>query len=343
MDSIKVSIIIPVYNVEPYIERCLLSVLNQSYQDIEIILIDDCGQDNSMIVAQQIVNDHPNGHKVHILKHEYNRGLSAARNTGIEASIGEYIYFLDSDDEIMLDCIEKLSKPLENQKLDFVIGNYQVIGCEKKYPLLKLKQGILLSDNDKILLNFLKKNWYEMAWNKLLNKKFILNYKLFFLEGLLHEDKLWSFMLACQAKSMDIVPDFTYNYFIRDNSIIQTNFEKRLPHLLKLIEELINYAKNNGLSSNLNVCNYIERFKWSIFHEVVVSNSNDSAKRKEIYNFFRKCILSYSTLKKNSKKEIIRDGHYLFCSKLGYYIYMLLLYISIEKNRLKLIVKNFNN
>jgi len=321
----KVSIIIPIYNVEPYIERCLLSALNQTYQDIEIILVDDCGQDNGMAVARQVVGNHPNGFKVRILKHEYNRGLSAARNTGIESAVGEYLYFLDSDDEITLDCIEKLSQPLEKQKLDFVIGNYKVIGSEKKYSQLKLKQGILFG-NDKISHSFFVSNWYEMAVNKLLNKEFILNHELFFEEGLLNEDKLWSFMLACQAKSMGIVEDYTYNYCIRDDSIMQTNFENRLPHLLKITKELINYAINNDLSFNVNAYNFIEAFKTKIFYGII-SNKCNSVKRRQIYAFFRTYILPCSSLKNFSKKTYIRNIHYEFHPLLGYYIYELMFYI----------------
>jgi glycosyltransferase involved in cell wall biosynthesis len=105
----KVSIIIPVYNVEPYIERCLLSALNH------------CGQDNSIQIAKQILSIHPNGVKAQIFYHEKNEGLSVARNTGIKAATGEYLYFLDSDDEITLNCIEILTK--ESEGYDVVIDH----------------------------------------------------------------------------------------------------------------------------------------------------------------------------------------------------------------------------
>ena len=96
----KVSIIIPVYNVAKYIERCLLSVLNQTWPDLEVILVNDCTPDNSMEIVRRVVASHPRGAVVRCLEHEENRGLSAARNTGISASVGDYLYFLDSDDYI---------------------------------------------------------------------------------------------------------------------------------------------------------------------------------------------------------------------------------------------------
>jgi len=317
----KVSIIIPIYNTEPYIERCLLSALNQTYRNIEIILVDDCGQDNSMTVAMQIIDNHPNSHEVHLLKHIHNRGAAAARNTGIETATGEYLYFLDSDDEITLDCIEKLSKPLKKQELDFVIGNHQKFLYEGKISQTKLKQGILCG-NDKILHDYLTYKWYELPVNKLLSKKFLRDYKLFFAEGLLFEDILWGFKLACQAKSMGIVQDYTYKYYKRRDSISQINFDKRLPHLLTIIKELIIYAIKNDLSSNVDAYNYIENIKLSIFYR-----KYDSMKHKQIYVFFRENVLPYPLFKNMTMKKVIFNIHYKLPLSLGYYVYELVTHI----------------
>ncbi len=90
----KITIVIPIYNVAPYISDCLHSVMNQTYQgEIECLLIDDCGLDNSMEVAENVLSNYHGKIKFRIYHHEYNRGLSAARNTGIEHATGEYIYF----------------------------------------------------------------------------------------------------------------------------------------------------------------------------------------------------------------------------------------------------------
>lgn len=94
----KVSIIIPVYNVSKYIKRCLKSVLGQTWKDLEIILVDDCTPDDSMDIVRGILETSSRSDIVTILKHEKNRGLSAARNTGIRQATGNYLYFLDSDD-----------------------------------------------------------------------------------------------------------------------------------------------------------------------------------------------------------------------------------------------------
>ena len=107
----KVSIIIPVYNVVDYIERCWKSVNAQTYSDIELIFVDDCGTDESISKLETLISE-GSRFPVQIIKHKKNRGLSAARNTGIEASSGDYVYFLDSDDDLVPSCIEELVAPL---------------------------------------------------------------------------------------------------------------------------------------------------------------------------------------------------------------------------------------
>ena len=136
IESMKVSIIIPVYNVAKYIERCLLSVLNQTWPDLEVILVNDCTPDNSMEIVRRVVASHPRGAVVRCLEHEENRGLSAARNTGISASVGDYLYFLDSDDYISANAIELLADAAVQKRPDFVIGNYEVTGARRWAPPL---------------------------------------------------------------------------------------------------------------------------------------------------------------------------------------------------------------
>ena len=121
----KVSVLIPVYNVAPYIERCLQSVVDQTYTDIECILVDDCGSDNSIELAQNFINNYKGNIKFSILHHDKNKGQSAARNTALKYAKGEYVYFLDSDDAITSDCIEILmSLATKYPNAVFAQGNF---------------------------------------------------------------------------------------------------------------------------------------------------------------------------------------------------------------------------
>jgi len=278
----KVSIIIPVYNVAQHIERCLLSVLNQSYKNIEVILIDDCGNDASMEIAQKAIRNNAYEKSVKIIKHVVNRGLSAARNTGINEATGEYVYFLDSDDEISLDCIELLAKPAIDSKPDFVIGDYQVIGSNIIYPPLKLNKGKLTSNQ--ILISYLNNDWFMMAWNKLVNKEFLTDNRLYFKEGLIHEDNLWSFQLACKAQSAYVIKDITYNYFIQGSSITQKPSVHNFESYLEIIDSMANFVKKEGLKLNNDIYNFIETLKSFFFYKI--NNSDLSAEFK--YNAYKR-------------------------------------------------------
>ena len=216
----KVSIVVPVYNVEPYIEDCLKSIAAQTYKGkLECIIVDDRTQDNSCAVIEHFIKEYKGTIEFKLLHHNVNRGLSAARNTGIDAATGEYIYFLDSDDEITPECIELLAEPLKKKKYDFVIGDYETIGSDKKFPPLILDEGEI-NTNKEVRNHYFCGRWYMMAWNKLCNLDYIHKEKLYFKEGLLNEDNLWSFQLACTAQSMFVTKKETYRYKVRETSII---------------------------------------------------------------------------------------------------------------------------
>ena len=122
----SLSIIIPVYNVAPYIANCLRSVMEQSYDDsMECIVVDDCGKDDSIAIAERLINEYEGSIFFEIVHHDQNRGLSASRNTGLTHAKGEYIFFLDSDDEITEDCIEKMmAVVMKDPAVELVQGTY---------------------------------------------------------------------------------------------------------------------------------------------------------------------------------------------------------------------------
>ena len=120
----KVSIIVPVYNVSNYIVKCLDSIIAQTFHSIECILVDDCGHDDSIEKAQRYINQYSGHISFMIIHHNKNKGLSGARNTGINISTGDYLFFLDSDDAITPNCIETLMSLAEKYPMaDFIQGN----------------------------------------------------------------------------------------------------------------------------------------------------------------------------------------------------------------------------
>ena len=236
----KVSIIIPVYQVASYIEGCLCSVMGQTYKGkMECLLIDDCGTDESIAIAERMVAAYEGPIHFSFLYHEQNRGLSAARNTGIDAATGDYVYFLDSDDELSPDCIEKLASPVINDAtIEMVMGNYTIHtdGCQIapfEQPIMK-QQEELTSIEAVRNYYFDRRGFYVYAWNKLIRKDFLTKNQLYFKEGLLWEDYLWTFFVIKYLRHLYIIPDSNYKYYKRHNSITTRASKKEKAHHMGL-------------------------------------------------------------------------------------------------------------
>ena len=219
----EVSIIIPVYNVAPYIEDCLKSVMRQTFTGpMECLIVDDCGTDDSIPIAERLIADYDGSIRFEILHHERNRGLSAARNTGIEKAVGEYIFFVDSDDEITEDCIEKMmAVARENPEVEMVQGTQMCHRDGKKTQEPKEIRIIHACTNEEVRNCFYQyQQIFVAAWNKLIKRSLIRDNNLFFLEGLLFEDNPWTcFWLKC-VKNAYFLPEITYHYKIRSGSIV---------------------------------------------------------------------------------------------------------------------------
>ena len=257
----KVSIVIPIYNVELFVERCLQSVMNQTYHgNLECIIVDDCGLDKSMDIVERMILEYNGLIQFKVIRHVQNRGLSAARNTGMQECSGDYVYFLDSDDEITPDCIEKLTAPLVEERYDIIVGNLKTIGDKMLGRMLSLK----LTDKTVLYGNKIqetyRKEWNMMAQNKLYCLDFIRQQRLTFKEGMIHEDELWSLQLSCVAKSLRAVNEITYLYYIRKGSITNSvNKRERKAEMQRIIaSEMCNFFKERKILSR-------PAYKWILF------------------------------------------------------------------------------
>lgn len=328
---LKVSIVVPVYNVSAYIKRCLDSIAAQSYSDIEVIFVDDCGTDDSVSQIKEFIAE--SEMSCELLHHNRNRGLSAARNTGLEAATGDYVYFLDSDDDIAPDCIESLVESLNLWQYDVVVGNYNVIGGDCYSPLL-LPEGPLYS-NDDIIKAYAEGKCYVMAWNKLCRREFLLKNKLFFKEGLIHEDVLWNFMVACKADSLYVVKQSVYNYYVRSASIMTSmSIEKDANIYVEVFGNISAFVRTEQLEYGRYQYAIIEGKKSGILYSLL--QKGESELYKKIYLKFRK--LSFANPVKAYRSGsigfgyLVRDFHYILPQHLGA-LYKKLFYLAIYKWR----------
>ena len=224
------SIIIPVYNVEPYIEECLQSVADQTMTEgVECIIVDDCGQDNSMEVVNRFVDGYSGVISFKIWKHDKNIGLSAARNTGIKAASGEYIYLLDSDDYIIPECIETLYSIARKNNADVVQGAY-ITASQHLTNAMSTAHPAISEDRRYIKRTLLDYDRNAvMAQNRLVRRQLIIDNALWFKEGIIHEDNYWTFFLAKHVKRMAFCPEKLYFYRETPGSITKSkNSEKEV-------------------------------------------------------------------------------------------------------------------
>lgn len=247
---IKVSIIIPIYNVSAYVERCISSVMSQTYGNIQCIIVDDATQDDSIILCERMISDYDGPIHFQIIHHNYNRGLSAARNTGIDAATGDYYFFLDSDDEITKDCIEKLVKPvMDDATIELVKG--MSIRKREDYPtptdLLHDKNNNQGQEHDVISLEAVREYHFKgrfgvAAWNKLVRKDFLIQHQLYFEENVIFEDTLWTFFVVKYLCHLYIIPDITYFYYKRPHSIVTgTSNEEKARNWCLVYEEIAHH------------------------------------------------------------------------------------------------------
>ena len=216
----KVSIIIPVYNVENYLVRCLDSVTAQTCQDIECILVDDCGNDHSVQIAEDYIQTYQGPIVFKFLHHTKNRGLAAARNTGIDAATGDYLFFLDSDDTIVDDCIESLLALFgKYPDIDFAQGNILAedgtissYGFQREMPEYTADAAVIY----RIMLSEIT----TVAWNRLIRRDFVLTHKLYFPEGYFTEDMYWGYFIAKHVKAVSFTHKGLYTYYINEGSMM---------------------------------------------------------------------------------------------------------------------------
>ncbi len=231
---ISLSVIIPIYNVEQYIQRCIQSIIKQNYIDVcvECIIVDDCSPDCSMDIVHQLISDYEGPIRFEILRHEVNRGLSAARNTGIRKASGDYVLFLDSDDYLIPDSIGYFIKNiLSFPHVDMVIGN--VKNCKSGELLIhNIERPSLIDDPDVFFADMLHQHIYLYAWNKLIRRKVLTDNDIFFIEGIIYEDLCWSYQLFSNIHSILILPRITYVYEYSVNSIVNASLTKEKTNMI---------------------------------------------------------------------------------------------------------------
>lgn len=236
MENCILSIIVPVFNVEAYLRKCIDSLINQEIKNYEIILINDGSTDNSEKICIEYKNKYP-----HIINYIYkkNSGLSETRNTGIREAKGEYICFIDSDDYIEKNSLSKFITIINKEKPDIIYYGYyyeKESFIEGRFSY-KSEKNKTFSKDDFLISELSKRNLPIPACFGLYKKKIILDNNLFFVSGILHEDERWSPQILLKSNKIFTTDHIIYHYVQRSDSI--THKRDKTKNGLDLLETAI--------------------------------------------------------------------------------------------------------
>lgn len=220
-----VSVIIPIYNVEKYLKACVDSVIGQTYQDLQIILVDDGATDSS----GGICDEYAAKDKRITVVHKLNGGLSDARNAGLTVAAGAFVLYLDSDDYLVPTAIEALVEMQSKTNADIVLGNFFYTFPDHEYPAAAWHQSDMVLDNGQAMEALIDGRIETFAWGKLIRSEIAGKYP--FPKGKVFEDHFWTHFVFAEAKTVALLAQPLVHYRQRDNSISFIFDMKRLDML----------------------------------------------------------------------------------------------------------------
>ena len=273
------SVIIPVYNSEKYLNKCIKSVLNQKNNKTEIILIEDCSTDNSL----KVCNSFQHNPSVNIIRHKKNLGVSISRNDGILAAKGKYILFLDSDDWLYPRCLKNIEKLITiNPKTEVIIGRYNSNGFPFNNKILFKKRNSNTFSANKFFSYINQLNFRPMIiWHYIVKKSLINNKKLYFVDVKNGEDEEFGARLLCSMKLLSL---YNKNYYWHkkrvQGSLRYSRSLKSTESYLKLLVEYYKFISKTKLSSDkqkfINEC---VRFAYGEFSARIILHSKTEIKK----------------------------------------------------------------
>lgn len=234
----KVSVIVPIYNVEKYLKKCIDSILNQKYQNFEIILIDDCSTDNSLKIAEKYAIDY--FERISLLIHNENRGLAATRNTGLKSATGKWITFIDSDDWIDYNYLKVMIEIAENDNADIVACSYYHAWDSGRTAEINPFGSLSTHSSQEEKVALMRNH----ACMRLYRKQFLDIHQLTFPENIARaEDMGFTIPLMTRTKRISIVNKPLYYYYQRVNSISNNNKSLDTSFYKLAFDELVKNCK----------------------------------------------------------------------------------------------------
>ena len=338
-----VSVIVPIYNAEKYLDKCISSIINQTYSNLEIILINDGSKDNSLYICNKYAK---NDNRIIIIDKE-NEGVSISRNKGIEISSGEWISFIDADDWLEPNMYEVMLSKCKNEELDVIVCNcYINNNNEVKNSFLTLDDTFYNKEEinvlqKKFLCKGIKKYkpyvWGMGApWCKLYKSRLIRENDIKFVPGLTrNEDGLFNLYILEYAQKLLYIPKCLYHYRVLSNSLSHGKQENIIKNTEKNIDELIKFADKfnkdkifvNGVYTRV-ITSTQQYLQYLFFYDINIKTYKK--RKKQILNLMKKDRYDIACQKFNYSTMTFFEKIYCFCFKHKLILILLLLVKSRE-------------
>ena len=288
-----ISIIVPVYKVEEYLRRCIDSILSQTYKDFELILVDDGSPDNCGAICDEYAQKDS---RITVI-HKENGGLSSARNAGLEIAKGDYIGFVDSDDEIAPRCYEALHYFMETDGSDIVTYNHNSIPDTDKW--IPMGENRVVVDSETVLREFSDK-YYKMigdtVMTKLYKKKIFNNLR--FKEGIIYEDAAILPYSIKESHRITVLPFSFYFYTFSEGSIMRSSFSSKRFDILPIRRDYIDFFDRLKMYKQRDAFSITYLYKFVDLHRVVYTE------HRELKKDFKPYEKDY-----NRSKKVLRNCH----------------------------------
>ena len=293
MNSDLVSIIIPVYNVEKFLRDCLESVTAQTYGKYEVILVDDGSTDSSAEICKEYCSMDS---RFKLIRKE-NGGASSARNAGLEQAVGEYIYFLDSDDWLEKDTLETLINCAKKEAADVVFCEAYAINektdeiLTKNYSYHDFYQTGIPHEQMKAMVK--NKEFHVVVWLLLLKREMLMRNHLAFIEGIMYEDAVFTYQVFCLAERAAHVHRVLYNRRYRDDSVMTSKkSERNFYSALRAYEEIVKFSES--LPEGIESKEFIARCAYNVLNNYRALEWKAKKKYKQAYNQVKEDILQHN-------------------------------------------------
>ena len=299
-----VTVSVPIFKCEKFIENCLISIRDQIYKNIEVILVNDQTPDNSLAIIENFISRHQLS-DWKIINLETNSGLSVVRNEGIKNAKGKYIFFVDSDDEILPDAIESLVELSEKTKAEISMGEVQgvKIPSNEKVDVFPIHTKVdFLQGNIQILQELVNGGFAVSSWNKLISVDFLRFNNMYFTKGLYAQDSLHTFEMGLHLETLAFLRQKTYVYYLHEDSVIHNRKKVHFDNWITIAQKINeHYIKEKNAERRKLILEYLINFK------AVTLQMNWKAQQNE--ELWKYSYIAYSKLKKLSLQDYFSSDY----------------------------------